>query len=145
MWILGFKNFLLKVLELFGGSIESSFKNMKLVLLLKNDDEIVVYIEENETKIFHEIFSLEQLYKVLVPNHKLDLLYFMQDVIEAVENQSQPLIVKLLKDELLQKMYPAFKQRMKQQQKEEKQAEIPLKSERFIAYGKEYEQVVFAL
>ncbi|RKO61710.1 hypothetical protein [Caldibacillus debilis] len=137
MWLVGFQRFMKILLEMFA-KLEWVDQEKRLVVERKpGGGGVTVVLEVGGETVYLEQFTWEVLYSVLVPNHKLDLLYLMQDVIREVEEGSHPAIVRNFMNRFMERLVPAFMKRwMDQQLLEEKP---------FKVNGQTYVQLALAL
>lgn len=130
MWEVGFKNFLLEVLELFFGEISIKTNEIELVLSKKGEDMVAITLKDNGIE-FKKVLAYEELYDILVPDHKMEYLYLFQDVIEGLQKP----------EVILKSMLPAI---MEMKEDMEKPEVVELIGDiRFEINGKVYEQLAF--
>lgn len=129
MWEVGFKNFLLEVLELFFGEISIKTNEIELVLSKKGEDMVAITLKDNIE--FKKVLAYEELYDILVPDHKMEYLYLFQDVLEGLQKP----------EVILKSMLPAI---MEMKEDMEKPEVVELVGDiRFEINGKVYEQLAF--
>lgn len=130
MWEVGFKNFLLEVLELFFGEISIKTNEIELVLSKKGEDMVAITLKDNGIE-FKKVLAYEELYDILVPDHKMKYLYLFQDVLEGLQKP----------EAILKSMLPAI---MEMKEDMEKPEVVELVGDiRFEINGKVYEQLAF--
>lgn len=130
MWEVGFKNFLLEVLELFFGEISIKTNEIELVLSKKGEDMVAITLKDNGIE-FKKVLAYEELYDILVPDHKMKYLYLFQDVLEGLQKP----------EAILKSMLPAIMEMKKDMEKPEV---VELVGDiRFEINGKVYEQLAF--
>jgi|HigsolmetaAR206D_1030411.scaffolds.fasta_scaffold00120_31 hypothetical protein len=151
MWGVGFRRFMKLLLEAFNGTLDYRWKDkgsQKRLVLERKADGAFVRLDLDGGMVYQEQFSWDKLYDLLVPNHKLDLLYLMQDVIREVEEGSHPAMVRTFLNRFMEHLVPTFSKRCEmtiQENKLERETKYKLFGEPFTYNGKKYEQLAFVI